>query len=75
CACTRVGEAVDVGGVRVLGASNLAATVPSHASQVYARNLLALVQLLSRDGRLAFDPADEVLGPMALTHAGEIRAR
>jgi NAD(P) transhydrogenase subunit alpha len=75
CACTRADETVDVAGVRVLGPTNLPATVPTHASQVYARNLLALVQLLSRDGQLAFDPADEILGAMAVTHAGEIRAR
>jgi len=75
CACTRPGETVDVGGVAVLGPLDLPSRLPTHASQMYARNLLALVDVVVKGGRLAFDPADEIAGAMALTHAGEIRRR
>jgi H+-translocating NAD(P) transhydrogenase subunit alpha len=75
CDCTRAGESVEVGGTSVLGPLNLPATVPYHASQLYARNLQALLPFIARDGRLAFDPQDEVAGPMAVTHAGEIHRR
>lgn len=75
CACTRPGETVEVGGVAVLGPLDLPSRLPTHASQMYARNLLALVELVVKEGRLAFDPADEIAGAMALTHAGEIRRR
>ncbi len=70
CELTRPGETVEEGGVAVLGPLNLPSRLPWHASQMLARNFQALVQLLARDGKPAFDPADEVLGPMALTHAG-----
>jgi len=73
CACTRPGETVEVGGVAVLGPLNLPARLPTHASQMYARNLLSFLQVVVKDGRLAFDPQDEIAGAMALTHAGEIR--
>jgi H+-translocating NAD(P) transhydrogenase subunit alpha len=75
CACTRPGETVEVGGVAVLGPLNLPARLPTHASQMYARNLLAFLQAVLKEGRLDFDPADEIAGAMAITHAGEIRRR
>lgn len=75
CACTRPGETVEVEGVAVLGPLDLASTLPTHASQMYARNLQALLSIVARDGRHAFDPADDVAAAMAATHAGEIRLR
>jgi proton-translocating NAD(P)+ transhydrogenase subunit alpha len=60
-------------GVLVLAPSNLAATVPHHASTLYARNVQALFQLLLRDGKLAVDPSDEVVAGCLLTHQGEVR--
>jgi len=70
CELTRPGETVEQGGVAVLGPLDLPSRLPWHASQMLARNFQALVQVLTREGRLAFDPADEVAGPMALTHGG-----
>jgi NAD(P) transhydrogenase subunit alpha len=75
CELTRPGETVEEGGVAVLGPLDLPSRLPWHASQMLGRNLQALVQVLARDGKLAFDPADEVAGPMALCHAGEILRR
>ena len=73
CELTRAGRTVEEAGVTVLGPVNLPATVPLHASQMYARNLLALVQHLVRDGALVIDPADEITGAMAVVHGGEAR--
>ena len=75
CECTRPGETVEVGGVSVLGPLNLPSRLPFHASQMYARNLLAFLQVVAGNGSFAFDPADEVAGAMAVTHAGEVRRR
>ena len=74
CEPTRPGETVAVGGVTVLGPLNLPSAVPLHASQTYARNVATLLGHLSRDGRLALDPADEIAGPMLVVHAGRVRA-
>ncbi len=75
CALTRPGETVLAGGVAVLGAVNVASTVPLHASQMYSRNLQALLAHLAPDGQLRLDLADEITGAMAVVHAGEVRRR
>jgi NAD(P) transhydrogenase subunit alpha len=74
CELTRAGETVVEHGVTILGAVNLAATVPLHASQMYGRNVLTLLQhLLPKEGPLTLDMADEIVGPMAVTHGGDVR--
>jgi NAD(P) transhydrogenase subunit alpha len=75
CALTRPGETVEIFGVTVLGPLDLAATVPFHASQMYSRNLEALVSHLCRDGTLRLDLSDEITGAMAAAHGGEVRWR
>jgi NAD(P) transhydrogenase subunit alpha len=64
CELTRPGETVDVNGVKILGPVNLAATLPLHASQMFSRNVLTLLQHMIRDGVLTSDAEDEILGPM-----------
>jgi NAD(P) transhydrogenase subunit alpha len=73
CELTRLGETVDVNGVQVLGPQNLPSTLPLHASQMFSRNVLTLLQHLIKDGALVVDPADEITGAMLLTHAGEVK--
>jgi NAD(P) transhydrogenase subunit alpha len=73
CELTQLGETVEVQGVSVVGASNLPATMPTHASQMYSRNVLTLLQHLTKDGTLAIDLADEITGAMTLTHVGQER--
>ena len=60
------------GGVTVVGAGNLAATVPRAASTAYARNVVALLSHLVVDGRIALDPADEITAGVLVTHDGEV---
>lgn len=68
CEATRAGETVDVGGVMVIGPVNLPATMPTHASQMLSRNVLTFVQhLLTKDGQLNVDRADEITGAMIVT--------
>jgi NAD(P) transhydrogenase subunit alpha len=65
CALTRAGESVvTANGVTVLGPVNLPSTVPVHASQMFSKNVLTLLQHMMRDGKLAVDPADEIAGAM-----------
>ncbi len=75
CALTRYGETVVEGDVRILGPANLASSIPLHASQMYSRNLLTLLQHLIKDGELNVDLADEITGAMVVVHAGEVRSR
>jgi NAD(P) transhydrogenase subunit alpha len=77
CARSVAGETVDCQGVKVIGAANLPASVPRHASELYARNVLNLVLLLvskqeGDKGALLTDFQDEVLAGCLLTREGEL---
>ena len=71
CALTKAGETVQCKGVTIYGPLNLAATVPVHASQLYSRNLTALLQLLVKEGALALNLQDEILRPSCIMHQGQ----
>ncbi|WP_396215615.1 Re/Si-specific NAD(P)(+) transhydrogenase subunit alpha [Gemmatimonas sp.] len=76
CELTVLGETVNENGVLVVGAANLPATMPTHASQMFSRNVLTLLQhLVNTDGVLSIDLADEITGAMVLTHAGTPKGR
>jgi NAD(P) transhydrogenase subunit alpha len=60
------------GGVTVIGAPDLAATVPGAASTAYARNVLALLASLMPGGVVALDPDDEVQAAVVVSHGGRI---
>jgi NAD(P) transhydrogenase subunit alpha len=72
CELTRAGETVVHNGVRVIGPINLPATLPYHASEMYARNLFNLLKPAIVKGELAVDWQDEVFAGAALTRDGTI---
>ncbi|MDF1501771.1 Re/Si-specific NAD(P)(+) transhydrogenase subunit alpha [Roseisolibacter sp. H3M3-2] len=75
CELTRPGETVHAHGVAILGPLNLPSTVAAHASAMFSRNVLTLLQhLADQDGALRLDLADEITGAMALTHDGQVRS-
>src|SRR5947208_11694170 len=59
-------------GVTIHGPTNLPATMPVHASQLYARNVTELLRDLVKDGALALDFDDEVVKGACVTHGGEV---
>lgn len=73
CACTEPGKDVVRHGVTILGPINLPATVPVHASQLYAKNILTLLQYLIKDGGLQLNFEDDIIGDTCVSHSGEIR--
>lgn len=66
CELTKPDAVVDVNGVRILGPTNLPATVPLHASQMFSRNLEALIKHLAPDGSLVLNEQDEIVSAMLL---------
>jgi NAD(P) transhydrogenase subunit alpha len=66
---------VEVGGVRILGLSNMPGLVARDASQMYAANVAHLIDHAfdRASGRLSLDPDDDVIGSCLLTHEGRIR--
>ncbi|MCI0453065.1 MAG: Re/Si-specific NAD(P)(+) transhydrogenase subunit alpha [Candidatus Latescibacteria bacterium] len=69
---TRAGETVQVGGVRVIGAVNLPATMPYHASQMYARNVASFLQNMIKDNAIALSTDDEVVRDTLVTRDGDV---
>lgn len=72
CALTKADETVERNGVTIIGPTNLAATVPVHASQLYSRNITAFLSPIIKDGQLQIDMNDDVLGPSCVTHDGQV---
>ena len=70
CAVSKPDETVERDGVTILAPTNLAATVPVHASQLYSRNVTAFLSLIIKDGELRIDMQDDVVGPSCVTHQG-----
>ena len=73
CADTVSSQTVDRNGVKLIGANDLPCTVPNHASAMYARNLLALLQPTLKDGQLSLDSEDELIAGCLISHDGTIR--
>lgn len=72
CALSKADEVVERNGVTILSPTNLPATVPVHASQLYSRNVTSFLSLLIKDGQLQIDLNDDVVGPSCVTHAGKV---
>ncbi len=72
CELSRMGETVEEFGVIIIGATNLPATLPMHASQMYSKNVWNFLALICKDGKIQFDPKDEIIAATLVTHQGEI---
>ena len=72
CELTRAGETVEHQGVKIVGAVNLAAALPYHASEMYAKNLFNFLKPALAKGELAIDWSDEVFAQSCLTRGGVI---
>jgi NAD(P) transhydrogenase subunit alpha len=69
CELTTPGAETVEHGVTIIGLTNLPGTMPAHASQLYARNVMALLQHLAPDGQLALDFDDEITAGACVTRA------
>jgi NAD(P) transhydrogenase subunit alpha len=73
CELTVAGQDRSTHGVRIMGPVNLAAGLPTHASQMYSRNLAALLAHLKDNSGLRIDVGDEITGVCCVTHGGRVR--
>jgi proton-translocating NAD(P)+ transhydrogenase subunit alpha len=72
CELTEADQVVVKHGVTIHGPTNLPATMPVHASQLYARNVTELLNEFVKKGALAIDLTDEVVKGACVTHDGAI---
>jgi NAD(P) transhydrogenase subunit alpha len=72
CELTRPDETVVEHGVTILGPTNLPSEVPTHASQMYAKNVTNFVALITRGGKLHLNLEDEVVRETLAAHRGGV---
>jgi NAD(P) transhydrogenase subunit alpha len=72
CSLTKPGETVEAHGVTILGPINLPASVPYHASQMYAKNIQTFLLHLIKDKQLTIDLEDEITSETLLTKDGAV---
>jgi NAD(P) transhydrogenase subunit alpha len=73
CELTQSGETIVEHGVTILGPTNLPASVPQHASEMYAKNLLTFLQLLIKDDAVDIDLGDEVIRDTLAAKDGQVQ--
>jgi NAD(P) transhydrogenase subunit alpha len=72
CELTKPNEITVAHGVTIVGLFNLAGTVPYHASQMYARNLVTFITHLLKDGKLQLDLSDEITRETLVSRDGGV---
>jgi NAD(P) transhydrogenase subunit alpha len=72
CELSKIGQEVVEHGVTIIGATNLASTVPVHASQMYAKNMFNFLSLFYVNKALKLDLNDEIIKGSMVTHQGEV---
>lgn len=72
CECTEPGKVVNHQGVTIDGTTNLPGTMPVHASQLYAKNVVAFITYMMKEGELNLDLEDEIISGSMFTHDGSI---
>jgi NAD(P) transhydrogenase subunit alpha len=72
CEYTRAGETVVEHGITILGPLNIPATVPYHASQMYAKNVTTFLLSMLKKGELTINTEDEVVRETLVTRDGDI---
>jgi NAD(P) transhydrogenase subunit alpha len=72
CELTRADEVVQAHDVTILGPTNLPATVPFHASQMYAKNVQTFLMEIIKEGELNYDMDNEVIKETMVTRDGQV---
>ena len=72
CELTEAGKEVVKHGVRIIGFTNLPATMPGSATQMYAKNIQTLLKHLIKDGQVNLDFSDEITRGATITHDGKV---
>lgn len=72
CELTQPGRTIIENNVTIIGAVNLASTVPFHASQMFAKNVTNFLLHIIKDGELTLDMEDEITKNTLVTYQGEV---
>jgi len=72
CEISEKGKTVKKYGVTIIGEPNLPSLVPHHASDMYSKNILNLIQYIGKEGKITLKLEDEIVKGSLITHNGEV---
>ena len=72
CSLTEPGKTIEKNGVKIIGHANIPATVPVHASQMYAKNILNFLLTITKEGKLDFESDKEIIDATLVTKDGKV---
>lgn len=72
CEISEAGKTVKKYDVTIIGEPNLPSLVPTHASEMYAKNLLALIQHTGKNGKIELKLEDEIVKGCLVSRNGEV---
>ena len=72
CEISEIGRTIKKYGVTIIGEPNLPSLVPYHASEMYSKNILNLLNYISKDGNIDLKLEDEIVKGSLITYKGEI---
>lgn len=72
CELSECNKTIVKHGVTIIGEPNLPALIPTQSSELYAKNILALLSHISKEGQVNLDLNDEIVKESLITHQGEI---
>ncbi len=72
CEVSEKGKTVKKHGVTIIGEPNLPSLVPTHSSEMYSKNILALIQHIGKEGKVELKLEDEIVKGSLITHNGEV---
>ena len=71
CALSKPDQTVEINGVRIVGVSNLPASMPQDASKMYGKNYLNFLKLMIKEGEVNLNFEDDILSGTCVCHAGQ----
>jgi len=72
CELSRPGETVEVQGVRILAPLNVPSTMPTHASLLFSRNLVAFLQAFTKEKTFRIDLGNDIQQACLITYDGKV---
>jgi NAD(P) transhydrogenase subunit alpha len=72
CEVSEKGKTVKKHGVTIIGEPNLPSLVPTHSSDMYSKNILALIQHIGKEGKVDLKLDDEIVKGSLITHDGAV---
>lgn len=72
CEVSENGKTMKKHGVTIIGEPNLPSLVPTHASEMYSKNILSLIQHIGKEGKIELKLEDEIVKGCLLTRNGEV---